>query len=330
MTWLYVPNVSTSSPSAQAEEGSTSESSWQFQTLARSCWWRGKPSPSRTWSQRWKRASWLQRLCGVMPEPSTAARGAESWMASLAASRANLTALPAARAGSSTSGTCGAQRAGSSDKHARGSFSSRTSPGCSRQGLTTSLAPREFGETYSAWVSRLRADWSRRRKLARRMSGSASLSSAWPTPAARDHKGANGPEHLQNGSGRLHLDQLPNFVAHCWPTACVTDANGARNLTSGRSDPDSKHHSGVTLNDAIRLYSLQDRVTSKDGVTSSPQRRTLNPRFVAWLMGWPQPASTGCGFSETGFTRWRRQMQFALSSIASPTAAPPAQSDLFA
>ncbi|CAK9057300.1 Uncharacterized protein SCF082_LOCUS30781, partial [Durusdinium trenchii] len=35
----------------------------------------------------------------------------------------------------------------------------------------------------------------------------------WPTPAGRDYKGENSPEHLENGTGRLHLDQLPNFVA---------------------------------------------------------------------------------------------------------------------
>lgn len=36
----------------------------------------------------------------------------------------------------------------------------------------------------------------------------------------------------------------------CWPTAVVTDSNGARNETSGRSMA-SQHHSGTTLNDAI-------------------------------------------------------------------------------
>jgi len=36
----------------------------------------------------------------------------------------------------------------------------------------------------------------------------------------------------------------------CWPTAVVTDSNGARNETRGRSMA-SQHHSGTTLNDAI-------------------------------------------------------------------------------
>ena len=35
----------------------------------------------------------------------------------------------------------------------------------------------------------------------------------WPTPTARDCKGANSPEHFVNGTGRKHVDQLANRVA---------------------------------------------------------------------------------------------------------------------
>lgn len=153
-------------------------------------------------------------------------------------------------------------------------------------------------------------------------------SSQWPTPATRDHKGANGPEHLQNGTGRLHLDQLPNFVAHCWPTPAVTDSNGARNRTSGRSNPDSKHHDGVTLNDAIILYSRPVPAISPDGAPSSIERRTLNPRFVSWLMGWPH-GWTNSACSATELSHWKQRMRFALSQLGSPHEAPPAQISLF-
>jgi hypothetical protein len=37
----------------------------------------------------------------------------------------------------------------------------------------------------------------------------------WPTFAARDHKGANSREHcLNTGTGRKHMDQLPNAVVY--------------------------------------------------------------------------------------------------------------------
>lgn len=91
----------------------------------------------------------------------------------------------------------------------------------------------------------------------------------WPTPAARDHKGANGAEHLENGTGRKHLDQLPNFVEHLW--------SGDRPIPS----------------QAVRFQSsLRDPENSISGATSLPTtprspRLYLNPIFDEWLMGWP-------------------------------------------
>ena len=73
----------------------------------------------------------------------------------------------------------------------------------------------------------------------------------WPTPATRDHEGINSPEHVTtNGTGRMHMDQLPNFVEYAFQP----------------SHPDP-------LTDA--------------GRESSQTRRSLNPLFVEWLMGWP-------------------------------------------
>ena len=65
----------------------------------------------------------------------------------------------------------------------------------------------------------------------------AHVAAMWPTPAARDYKGANSLKHVMEGlanGSRGHLDQLPNAVV-------------ARGEPSGR----------------------------------------LNPRWVEWLMGYP-------------------------------------------
>ena len=53
--------------------------------------------------------------------------------------------------------------------------------------------------------------------------------SRWPTPAARDAKGANGEAHLEAGTGQKHLDQLPNFVAHLWATPRTEDGESCGN-----------------------------------------------------------------------------------------------------
>lgn len=99
----------------------------------------------------------------------------------------------------------------------------------------------------------------------------------WPTPAARDHKGANSREHVTtNGTGRKHMDQLPNFVAHA---------------------------------------SHQARMTQPDGPIGSEPAPVLNPLFVAALMGLPI-GWTACEVSETEWSRYRRQQRSALSRIA--------------
>ncbi|MHC2298172.1 hypothetical protein ACVJBD_002378 [Rhizobium mongolense] len=366
--WLYVPNISTSSPSAQAEEASISASSWQFKALEQSVWWRGKPSQSRHWYQRWSKASFIRLLCGLMPEPSTAAHGVAQLTASLVASRVSLTALPVSASAKTTSETSGRQPVASSSSQACGSSSSRTSAACSHRAV-----PSVSGETFADWASRLREDCSRRQKSARAMSVKGSSSSQWPSS---------------------------------WPTAAVTDSFGARNRTAWRSNPDSKHHDGVTLNDAIVLWATPTQVHRKsekamrpfaDGGQSSPPaieqqaetltntlwatpsvadtsggrmtrsgdrsnepllkgqsdalssrldpmiypvgqvsshpRRSLNPLFVEWLMGWPPgwtlAAWTDFACSVTELSLWKQRMRSVLLQLGLPQEAPPAQLALF-
>jgi hypothetical protein len=470
--WVYVPGpppaASTSSVCAPEAEVSTSDSNWQSQVLALSCWWRGKPSPSPIWSRRCAKVSWLKRLSGAMCEPSRAAHGVASLMASLAESRVNLTPSPASGSVPKTNATSGATRAESSLRRGRGSSSSRTSPACSQ-----AAAPNASSETFADLVIRLRSDYSARQKSARATNGNASSSSQWPTmrtgdgalsplpestsgrisrieeavslwstprssdgekggpnqrfsaggiplaaqtaqwptpdaavsnegedpetflarqerikatgingngmgtplamaakmwptPAARDVKGANGPEHMENGTGRLHLDQLPNFVQFLWRTPTASegkrgnspawipdDKAGEHSLnrqasqwmtprtvvgkyTRDSGDPEKER---LTLEGQATLASfLPDRPISTVGEESSHIRRTLNPRFVEWLMGWPlgwtslgltPPASNGFACSETALYHWKQAMRSALYALGLPQAAPPAQLNLF-
>jgi len=75
--------------------------------------------------------------------------------------------------------------------------------------------------------------------------------SARPTPAARDAKGPNSEAHVTtNGTGRMHMDQLANFVAF-----------------------------------SPLVQPIPDGQTSSPETQNS--RRHLNPLFGAKLMGWP-------------------------------------------
>lgn len=83
----------------------------------------------------------------------------------------------------------------------------------------------------------------------------------WPTPAARDYKGANSPAHLAKTRG--HHDQLPNAVA-LWNSLPdpAPSSSGPPSSPSGQTSPQQN--------------------------SSETMRRRLNPDFVTWLMGWPE------------------------------------------
>jgi hypothetical protein len=377
--WLYVPSQSgsTSSASAQGDLGSTLPSNSPFHALAPCLWWRGKPSPLPIWLRRSNKVDWLRQLSGRMCDPSTAEHGVALWMASLAASRANLTASPESGSDERIHATFGARRGASSSSPAPGSSSLKMSAVCSHR-----AARNASYEIWSDLVSRVRSDCSRRQKSVRRISGNGSSSSVWPTATANMTTGAG-------SSGREGGDNLQTAVA-LWPTPNATDgekgsagqifAGGNPSLTreaflwsTPRSSDGEKggpnqsfsaggvplpaqasqwmtprsHEVGqyqysrgdkmnpvATLTgQALAIYSPLALVTVKTGKPHSRERRSLNPLFVEWLMGWPPGwtllASTDFGCSETALSAWKARMRSALLQLGLPDEAPPAQLALF-
>jgi hypothetical protein len=104
----------------------------------------------------------------------------------------------------------------------------------------------------------------------------------WPTPAARDCKGANSREHCEtNGTGRKHMDQLANAVAHPDLRFATPQARDFRTGQKSRWD------------NPERTRNLNDQIGGQ-----------LNPTWVEWLMGWPL-GWTDCGASATDkFRQW--------------------------
>lgn len=376
--WLYVPNISTSSPSVPEAVVSISASSWQFQALEQSAWWRGKPSRSRHWWQRWNKGSFIQLLCGVMPEPLMAEHGVAQWTASLVASRASLTASPAESREATTPATSGRQLAASSSSRARGLSSSKTSEACSRRGLTKSLARNAYSETFQSLVSRLREDCSRRQKSARATSGNGSSSLAWLTPSANEDAAGT-----VDGKMQRMLTHQAKEVSDQWSTPRASDAekggpnqafgaggvplpaqavqwatprvSSERTSSGALERPDSvsslsiAQQAEMVMGEVPReifLVSektqrrlgfdpslLRDQLTYPVGATLSHPRRSLNPLFVEWLMGWPPAwtlvAWTDFACSETELSHFKQRMRSALLSLGLPQAAPPAQLTLF-
>lgn len=275
---------------------------------------------------------------GTMSPPSTDARSADTSTLSSPGIHARAKALPESASAKPTSAGYGTMSPGSSSKSTHSGFFSKTSMAISPS------AQKPFSEPYGTWVSRLRLAHSRRLKRERRrsardgsvwpapMAGSPAQNGnsaagnsdftrkveaqaaelarrLWPAPATRDVKGENSPEHLQNGTGRLHLDQLPNFVAYLF------------------TRPDLKRPTTGVASSIWRPISRRMFRCAMSNVPRTTQRRWLRRGswrkrrlcswFDEWLMGWP-PGHALCQCSATAFIRWQRDMRGALSAL--PTA----------
>lgn len=174
--------------------------------------------------------------------------------------------------------------------------------------------------------------------------------SARPTPSARDWKGAT-DETFGTNSRPL------NEVAKVWSTPRASDAEkGGPNqrfgaggtplpaqaqqwatptsLSFGEShQPGNSRSYNINMDLAQVIYSHLAPVISVGGLPPSKERRSLNPLFVEWLMGWPPGwtllAWTDFACSETALCRWKQRMGCALSQLGLPAEAPAAQLDLW-
>ena len=121
----------------------------------------------------------------------------------------------------------------------------------------------------------------------------------WPTPTARDCKGANSMEHLARDGSRNHTDQLPNAVrlwptptARCSQSPCKHGEGGPDLATYVKLIPTVTTGAGMCGGSANyqRLKEMEEA-----GVISEEERRSmaagnggqLNPTWVEWLMGFP-------------------------------------------
>ena len=245
--WIHLP---TSCLSAPGEAGSTSGSDLLFQTLEQSATWKTKSLRAASWRRAWKKASWTTRLFGQTYDPLMAQRGAESWIASLVATRASHSQLPESASEQPTHATSGLPYQLSFGTHNQSGASLKMSAHiCDLDSLRSP-------ETYMKWATKLRQVCLQRRKLARPTSESDS--SYWPTatatnaPLAYDESTWNG-KHVMKSDGRKHQTDL-QISAIFWLTF------------AGRLDPET------TGRLSLNAYG----------------RSRLNPRFVEWLMGWPE------------------------------------------
>ena len=216
----------------------------------------------------------MRRLSGLTLEPSTASRGVESWISSLAASRAKTCPSPVEVPGSTANGP----GFGLKWSELLGTFDPVTSSWRTSQcSLFEDLT--EFVLALPRSGSMRSGQLFERPTLGRLTGASVCsyLRGEYPTPSAtRYGSSQNNPngDHYRPSNGTPSLDTW----AKGWSTPNAHDGR--------RPGADMKSTQGRNLSREAGQFGHPDPTTPKDGEpTSKPA--DLNPEFVEALMGWP-------------------------------------------
>ena len=267
--WIYVPE--TYCQSVLESEDSISASTWRAKTLEQFVMWREKPSLSRHWLKRWKQGGWIRRLFGRISEPSTARLGVESWIRSLAESRASLIPSPDFSAERTTSETSGPTPQESSP------ISSPVESSWKMFQASLHITLNESGQTYEQWVTQQRRDYFRRLRSAQAIN--ASDSSYWPTATA------NRGTYSSEGYGSNLIEE-----SKMWPTATADN-------TSSRSKRYAQGGEPLTM--ATGMWRTPSSSDGEGGVIQPQEGKDMTAMIHYKLRDdaamWPTPTSSVAG-----------------------------------
>lgn len=198
----------------------------EFSQLAeKSLMWRSKHSHKRTWSQRWKREKYIQRLSTRTLRPSHIKSFLERYISSLPDSRANLSQMQVERTPQMIRDIYTHTSQEESQNPDQLTLYSKTSKESSQAKQVRENRYSNMSlETWKKEVIKQRGLWSQRMKLELHTNGRESLS--WPTPNQRDHMGkrrklTNG-ENISNTTGTKFGMDLNQAIEH-WPTPDATN-----------------------------------------------------------------------------------------------------------
>lgn len=255
-----------------------------------------RPS-SRHWKE-WVTALRLEYSQRAAPEPVTSASASSSWPTATA----NMVtgAGPAGRDGGDNLQTAVATWATPNAADSQG-----THGGGQVTSLRTDVSQWETPSVAVTAGSRLSRGGDRSSELL--LTGQAIAVSAWPTPAARDHKGSGTAIFRQDGKSRMDMLDWKAERGFSLPPVQTTPP-GSRS-----SDP---------RRISLRLYLMLmwPRPLSFGKLRRWAGRVTrskLNPSFVDWMHGWPSEW-TDCEQAVTGFRPWLLRSRGELSRLLSP------------
>ena len=302
--WILPKNYQLSSAFAQDMVESREDLTLLGSSIESSLMWRSKPSLLRTWSQRWNRVPWFQRLSLRILKPSQRISFETALTLSLEDTRASRFQQQESDLEPKTPDTYGPTYLTTSDQYDLFGACLKTSKDISALDSERSLA------IWKAQVIEQRGEYLARLKSAHLTRESESTSWLtpvvqdskhsgtnpgpngkrnllvnqvnWPTPAARDYRSVTGREHLQRDNCMQNLN-VAAVYHQTWPTPSARDHKGGYQggrIRNGKASFD-------TLDVAVQHYSGDKNKVGH-----------LNPDWVEWLMGVPT-GWTGLGSWET-------------------------------
>jgi hypothetical protein len=213
--WILPKQLHTS-PFVPDTAALISDSTEQSEICAQSLLARSKPSPARTWSQRWKRDSWTQHLSGRILKPSHGPSFVTAWTSALSVIHASHLVQPVNDSEQKIPDTSGHLLQPELLKCDQVSVSPRTSRDISALGYPTCC------KTWQDWVTERRGAWRARVNAARLTRGSGS--SSWLTISTEDAcraGSAEGWKEYEDGN-RTTQARLRNQI-HNWPSPVASE-----------------------------------------------------------------------------------------------------------
>ena len=193
--WILPKNYQLSSAFAQDMVESREDLTLLESSIESSLMWRSKPSPLRTWSQRWNRVSWFQRLSSRILKPSQRISFETALTLSLEDTRASRFQQQESDLEPKTQDTSGPTSLTTSRQFDLFDAFSRTSRD------TSALASEKSLATWKEQVIKQRGEYSQRLKSARLTSESGFTS--WVTPTATDGNPIRGGDLYQTKNGTV-------------------------------------------------------------------------------------------------------------------------------
>jgi len=283
--WLLPKQLQSPSSASPPESGGSSsgcgspacEHAWYVPLSGiptpRPCSWRG-----------WKTRPWIQHLFGAATYRTSMPDHLREWVSSLLATPALGSPRLASDWGSETPDGSGPRSQELSLSVGLHTSSSRTSA------VIFDSPSTMFGLTWESWATDVRRDFSRRRRLARRMNASAS--SSWATPRAAEAKGV-GYQYDQADHSKPRLSLTGE--AQNWPTPdanVINDGEPLEKREARRLSLKAQHQNGngagTPLTIAARSWptpSTQD--AENNGGPSQAGRNS--PPLNSLVANWPTP-----------------------------------------